>query len=116
MTDTDTLEEISGLDDLFYDVTLTDASTGTALTPALAPTVTMMLCRLGTTTPLSPTASQVLTFQSAGRWTGIHDDANVLAALSTIAVGHRFDRVLQVGTLAVRRMATCRRVAILDAA
>jgi len=115
MTDTDTFEDVSGLDDLFYDVTLTDASTGAALTPAQAPTVTMMLCRLGTTTPLAPTASQTLTYQSAGRWTGLHDDADVLAALTAVAVGQRFDRVLQVGTLAVRRMATCRRVSILDA-
>jgi hypothetical protein len=116
MSDTETYEDISGLDDLFYDVTLTDASTGAALTAAQAPTVTMMLCRLGTTTPLAPTASQTLTFQSAGRWTGLHDDADVLAAIGTVAIGQRFDRVLQVGTLATRRMATCRRVAILDAA
>lgn len=108
---------VSGLDDLFYNVTLTDESTGQALTPAAAGTVSVTLCRLNTTTALGVTATQVLTSQGNGQWSGLHDDAAVLAALTAgeIVIGQRFDLVLQVGTLATRRLGTCQRVAIVEA-
>jgi len=106
-------ERFSGLDDEFYDVTLTDASTGAAITTG---TVTMRLCDAGTTTALGglSASSQSLTHVAAGRWTGVHDDASVLAAIASLAVGQSFDRVLLVAGLAARTMAACRRVRVVD--
>lgn len=111
------LTMVSGLDDLYYDVSLLDESTGEALVPGVASSVTVALCRAHTNTALGPTATQTLTSQGAGRWTGIHDDANVLAALTAggIGIGQTFDLVLRVGTLAVRKLSTCQRVAVVDA-
>lgn len=107
---------VSGYDDLFYDVTLTDESTGQPLTPAAAGTVSVILARLNMTTPLGPTATQVLSSQGNGRWTGLHNDTDVLAALTAgnVIVGQRFDVLLQIGTVSLRRLGTCQRVAIVD--
>jgi hypothetical protein len=107
---------VSGYDDLFYDVSLTDESTGQALAPAAAGTVSVILCRINTTTPLGATATQNLTSQGSGRWTGLHDDTDVLAALTAgnVAIGQRFDVILQVGSLALRRLGSCQRVAIVN--
>jgi hypothetical protein len=104
-------ENVSGLDDLFYDVTLTDASTGTALT---AGTVTVALCTARTTTPLGNTATVTLTHVANGRWTGVHDGADVASAISALPLGGAFDRVLFVAGAATRRLATCRRVTVVE--
>ena len=106
-----TMEDVSGLDDLFYDVTLTDAGTGAALTTGA---VTMQLVTAGTVTPLGATANCPLTHVAAGRWTGTHDAADVLAAITGLAVGQQFDRVLVVTGLGVRKRASCRRVVVVD--
>ena len=111
MTDT-VYELVSGLDDLFHDVTLTDESTGAALTTG---TVSMRLCAVNTATALGglAAATQALTHVAAGRWTAVHDDANVAAAVATIAIGARFDRCLIVsGITGGRRVAQCKRVAV----
>lgn len=110
MYSTDTIERISGLDDLFYDVTLTDQSTGAALTTG---TVEMRLCAKGTTTALvSPAGVQSLTHVGAGRWTGVHDDANVAAALVGVSQGQLFDRVVIATGLAARKLASCQKVPV----
>lgn len=108
---------VSGYDDLFYDVMLTDESTGFPLTPAAAGTVSVVLCQANTTTPLGGTATQSLGSQGNGRWTGLHDDTDILAALTSggIAVGQKFDLILRVGVVAVRKLGTCQRVAVVDA-
>lgn len=113
----DTYKPVSGLDDLFYDVTLTDESTAAALAVGAVSTVSVVLCRQHTNAALGPTASQTLTSQGSGRWTGLHDDSDVLAALAAggIGIGQRFDLVLRVGTLAVRKLATCQRVTVVEA-
>jgi hypothetical protein len=112
------LQTVSGLDDLFYDVTLIDESTGGALNPASATSVTVSMCRVNTTTALDASGVQALASQGAGRWTGVHNDTNILNALTAggIQIGQRFDLVLTVGTLAVRKLGTCQRVAIIEAA
>ena len=103
-------EKISGLDDLFYDVTLTDASTGAALTSG---TVSVKLCTLGTTTALGAGSTQALSHVAAGRWTATHDAATFEPDLPEI--GGRFDKVLFVtGQTDGRLLARCRRVAIID--
>ena len=103
-------EKISGLDDLFYDVTLTDASTGTALTSG---TVSVKLCTMATTTALGAGSTQALSHVAAGRWTATHDAAGFLADLP--AIGSRFDKVLFVsGQTDGRLLARCKRVAIID--
>jgi hypothetical protein len=106
------VELISGLDDLAYDVTLTDAA-GAAITTGV---VTMSLCASGTVAPLGGLAasSQALTHQGAGRWTGTHDDTNVALAIAPLSIGQQFDRVLTVTGLAVRRIAPCQRVAVVQ--
>jgi hypothetical protein len=104
-------EHVSGLDDLFYDVTLTDASTGAALTSG---TVTMKLCTVGTTTALAGGTSTVtLAHQGAGRWTGTHDVADVATAIGSLSIGQAFDRVLQVTGVGQRLLARCIKVSIL---
>jgi hypothetical protein len=110
------LTAVSGLDDLLYDVTLTDASTSAPLDVAVAGTVSVSLCRLNTVTPLGGTATQVLGWQGAGRWTAVQDDTDILAALTAggVVVGQKFDLILTIGTLGVRKLSTCQRVAILD--
>jgi hypothetical protein len=103
-------ENISGLDDLFYDVTLTDASTGAAITTG---TVSVKLCTLGTVTALGSQSTKALAHVAAGRWTGVHDAALFEPDLPDI--GRRFDRVLLVsGITDGRLLARCRRVAIID--
>lgn len=110
MSTTETIENISGLDDLFYDVTLTDESTGAAMTTG---SVEMRLCARGSATALvSPAGVQALAHVAAGRWTGVHDDANVAAALVGISQGQLFDRVLVVSGLAARKLATCQKVPV----
>jgi hypothetical protein len=113
-TTTTTVEPYSGLDDIFYDVTLTDASTGLALTTG---SVIMRLCTRGTSTALGglSAASQTLTHQGAGRWTGTHDNLDIATAVATLNVGQLFDRVLIVANLAGRKIATCQRVVVADA-
>lgn len=109
---TDDYEMVSGLDDLFYDVTLTDESTGAALTTG---TVSMRLCAVNTATALGglAAATQALTHVAAGRWTGVHDGADVSAAVTTLSVGQRFDRcVIVAGLTGGRRVARCKRVAV----
>ena len=114
MSTTTTIEPYSGLDDIFYDVTLTDASTGLALTTG---SVIMRLCTRGTATALGglSVASQTLTHQGSGRWTGTHDNLDIASALATVTVGQLFDRVLIVANLAGRKIATCQRVPVADA-
>lgn len=107
------IEDISGLDDLFHDVTLTDQSTGAALTTG---TVSMVFCKVGTATPLSGTSSQALAHVAAGRWTAIHDAADVADAIADLAIGAQFDRVVIVDGGAKRTLARCRRVAIVNQA
>lgn len=103
-------EKISGLDDLFYDVTLTDASTGAALTSG---TVSVKLCTVGTTTALGAGSTQALAHVAAGQWTAVHDAATFEPDLPP--VGGRFDKVLFVaGQTDGRLLARCRRVAIID--
>lgn len=103
-------ESVSGLDDLFYDVTLTDAATGAALTSG---TVTMALCTVGTTTALGGTATVTLAHQGAGRWTGTHESTDVASAIAALAQGQPFDRVLTVTGVGQRRLARCTKVTIL---
>lgn len=107
-------ESISGYDDIFHDVTLTDESAGAAITTG---TVTMRYCTRGTSTALGGAsgASCALTHVGAGRWTGIHDDVDILAALTagSISVNQSFDRVLIVTAQAVRTL-HCVRVALID--
>lgn len=103
-------ETVSGLDDLFYDVTLTDASTNAALTSG---TVTMKLCTVGTTTALAAQASVSLVHQGAGRWTGVHQSSDVAASLAGLAAGQAFDRVLLVLNVGERLLARATKVAIL---
>ena len=112
MAYSDEVETISGLDDLFYDVTLTDQSTGAALTTG---TVEMRLCAKGTTTALvSPEGVQALTHVGAGRWTGVHDDTNVAVAIAGVSHGQRFDRVVVATGLAARKLASCQKVPVVD--
>lgn len=102
-------DTVSGLDDLFYDVWLTDASAG----ELDSGTVTVKLCTMGTTTALGGGSSQALTHVGGGRWTATHDAAGFLADLP--AVGRYFDRVLFVtGQTDGRLLARCKRVAIID--
>lgn len=110
MTDAGRTEEISGLDDLAYTVTLTDR-TGAPITTG---TVTMSLCAFGTVTPLGGLAasSQVLAHTGAGVWAATHDLANVAAAIASVPVGALFVRCLTVAGQATRQLATCRRVRV----
>lgn len=104
------IESISGRDDLEYDVMVRDA----AGAPVTTGSVLMVLCAYGTITPLieGANASVPLTHQGAGRWTGTHDDAAVLQAISAVTVGSLFDRVVIVEGRGARRLARCRRVAV----
>ena len=104
-----TYEEVSGLDDLAYDVTLTNKLTGAAITTG---TVTMKLCSRGTTTSLGSGATKALTHVAAGRWTATHDFSDFAAVLPTI--GAQFDRVLSVSGAADRLLARCKRVRIVS--
>jgi len=110
MTDAGRSEEISGLDDLTYTVTLTDR-TGAPITTG---SVTMSLCAFGTVTPLGglAAASQVLAHAGNGVWTGTHDLTNVAAAIASIPVGALFVRCLTITGVATRQLATCRRVRV----
>jgi hypothetical protein len=105
------LEDVSGLDAVFYDVTLTDESTGLPLTTGV---VQMLLCAVDTVAPLHPSAAIVsLTHVAAGRWTGTHTPANLTTALASLPVRRQFDRVLVVDTYTNgRRLARCRKVAV----
>jgi hypothetical protein len=104
-------EELSGLDALFYDVTLTDESTGLPLTTGV---VQVLLCTVDTVAPLHPSAAIVsLTHVAAGRWTGTHNPADLVIALAALPVGRVFDRVLAVDNYTNgRRLARCRKVAV----
>lgn len=103
----DTITDVSGLDDLFHDVTLTDVSTGAALTTG---SVTVVLCTHRTTTSLGTGATCTLTHTAAGRWTGVHDDADISLAIAALPNGAYFDRVLRVQGMAGRKLGTCRKV------
>lgn len=104
------LELISGLDDLFYDLTLQDENTGS---PLVSGTVTVRLCQVGTTTALGPNSSVVLSHVGGGRWTGVHDAA--LFAADLPAVGSLFDRVLLISDATNGRLLTrCRRISIVN--
>ena len=108
----DAIEDVSGLDDLFYDVTLTDESTGDPLETG---NVDVRLCTVNTTAALHVTAAtQALTHIADGRWTAVHDDANVLNAIAGLAVRQQFDRVLIVNGIAARKLARCRRVVVVE--
>lgn len=102
-------ESVSGLDDLFYDVTLTDASTGQPIT--VGP-VSMRLVKRYTVTPLHPTAAVcALTHQGAGRWTNTHDSPDVTLAIASVPQGGEFDRVVVVtGSTDGRLLAVCTKV------
>ena len=105
-------ERISGRDDLAYDVEIHDAMGA----PVTTGSVTMMLCQLGTATPLvNGTAAQVaLEHQGAGRWTGTHDDADVATAIAAVPLRALFDRVCVVEGRGARRVARCQRVPVLS--
>lgn len=109
--DDTTLEEISGLDALFYDVTLTDESTGAPITTGV---VQVQLCTAGTVAPLHPSAAICsLTHVAAGRWTGTHGLADLATTFAGLANGRRFDRVLVADTLTNGRLlARCVKVAV----
>lgn len=109
----DTVREVSGLDDLFHDVTLTDASTGAAYTTG---TASVVLCTYRTTTSLGTGATQALTHVGAGRWTAIHDDTNITSAIAALPNGALFDRVLFVSGTAARKLDTCRKVIVVSEA
>jgi hypothetical protein len=102
-------ELISGLDDLLYDVTITDPVTGAPITQGI---VQVKLCTVGTTTALGPNSTVTLTHQGAGRWTGQHEAFYFSQDLP--AIGGLFDKVLIVAASADRLLARCRRVSILD--
>jgi len=103
-------EDVSGLDDLAYAVTLTDR-TGAPITSG---TVTMSLCGFGTVTPLGGLAasSQALSHVGGGLWTGTHDMANVALAIGSLGIGGLFVRCITATGLATRQLATCRRVRV----
>lgn len=101
-------ELISGLDDLLYDVTLTDPVTGDPITEGI---VQVKLCTVGTLTPLGVNSTVSLTHQGAGRWTGQHEAFYYSQDLP--AIGSLFDKVLVVAASADRLLARCRRVSIL---
>lgn len=102
------IEQVTGRDDLTYDVTLTDTSTGAAYT---AGTVYVALCSSGTFTPLTAsTAVQTLTHQGAGRWLGVHDAANIANAISSVTTGSLFDKVLFVVGDSADVLTVCRKV------
>lgn len=105
----ETITDVSGLDDLFHDVTLTDASTGAAITTG---TVTVVLCTVRTTSSLGTGATCTLAHTAAGRWTGVHDDAAIATAIAALPPGGLFDRVLFVQGTAARRLGTCRKVPV----
>lgn len=107
------IDNISGKDDLHYEVEVRDA----AGAPVTSGTILMQLCAYGTTTLLveSDVASVPLVHQGAGLWTGQHDDAAVSAAITSVPIGGLFDRVLVVGDRGARRVARCRRVSVVDA-
>ena len=97
-------EYVSGLDDLAYDITLTDARTGAPITTGA---VSVRLVRPRTTTPLHPTAGVcALTPAGGGRWTGDHDAADVAAALNAgpVPIGGEFDRLVVVDGLTGGRL------------
>jgi hypothetical protein len=102
-------ELVSGLDDLIYDVTLSDPVLGTLVTSG---NVSVSLCQVGTTTPLGPESTVVLTHRGAGRWTGTHIAIQFSQDLP--AVGELFDKVLFVDDSAERLLSRCRRVSILN--
>lgn len=112
MTDA-ALEDVSGLDSLFYDVQLTDESTGAPLTSGV---VQVVLTRSDTVTPLDPFAAVCsLSHVAAGRWTGTHSRVDVATAIAGVPIGRQFDRVLIVDNFTNgRRLARCRRVAVKD--
>lgn len=111
MNGTGTIEEISGLDDIQYRVTLVDPN-GVPLTSG---TATMSLCALGTVLPLGGLAasSQPLTHVGGGVWEAVHDLTNVAAAIASVPIGALFVRCLSITGLATRQLATCRRVRVL---
>ena len=111
-SDAPEFEGFSGLDDVYYSITLYDVSTGLPFTSG---SVSVRLCAVNTATALGglSAASQALAHSGAGRWIGVHDSTNVSAALATLTVGQRFDRCLVVtGLTAGRRIAQCKRVLV----
>lgn len=106
------LEQVSGLDDLAYDVTLTDRDN----VPVTSGTVVMSLCTAGTASPLGGLAasSQALAHVGAGRWRGTHDLVNVAASIASVPNGGKFARVLTASGLATRTLAVCQRVRVVD--
>jgi hypothetical protein len=55
---------------------------------------------------------QALAHVGAGRWTGVHDDTNVAAALAGVSQGQLFDRVVVATGLAARKLASCQKVSV----
>jgi hypothetical protein len=107
----DDLVPVSGLDDVFYDYTITDESTGAAMTTGA---VSIVLTTHGTTTSLGTGATQTLTHVAAGRWTAVHDTADIVTALGDLPIGAKFDRLLVITGGTTRRVAICKRVAVVD--
>lgn len=110
MTDT-AIEQASGATDLFHDVTLTDKSTGAAF---ISGTVSVVLCAYGTATSLGTGATQALTHIAAGRWTAVHDDADITTAIASVPVGEYFDAVLVVSGVAQGLVKRYQKVAVED--
>jgi hypothetical protein len=106
-------EDVSGLDNLHYDVVLSDPITGAPLTSG---TVTMRLADVGTVDRLgdSTNAEVEMAHVGDGRWVGTHEASDFGPLLP--AVGEQFDRVLVIaGVTQGRLMARCRRVSITSA-
>lgn len=103
----DTITDVSGLDDLFHDVQLTDVSTDAPVTTG---TVSVVLCTYRTVTSLGTGATCALTHQGAGRWTAVHEDTNIASAIAALPNGALFDVVLVVAGMASRKLRTCRKV------
>lgn len=110
MTDT-AIEQASGLDDLFHDLTLTDKSTGAAFSSG---SVSVVLCAYGTATSLGTGATKALTHTGGGRWTGVHDDTDVATAIAALPIGEYFDAVLVVSGIAQGLIKRYEKVAVVD--
>lgn len=107
-----TVVDVSGLDDLQFSATLTEPDD----TPIDTATVRVLLCAADTATLLAVGATVELTHDGAGAWSGTLDNADAATAITTLAMGQRFDILLEVEDCYMRRHYRARRVAVVDAA
>lgn len=111
MTTIATPTEVSGLDDLDFEVELKDRANA----PITAGTVRVKLCTVSTVTALDPAGVAPLTHVASGVWVGGLDAASVSTALAGLAHGAPFDVVLEVVGDYQQRRARCKKVAVVDA-